>query len=359
MNKSQNILISPLNWGLGHASRIIPIIDYCLNSGKNVIIAGNGASLDLLKNKYPDLTTVNLPAPTLHYGNKRAISIRLVINVFFMLINLCKERRLTKRIIRQYNIDTIISDNRPGVYSSKVKSIYITHQLSIFISARTGLLSAILSKVHQKIIAKYDYCWVPDFEGENSLAGRLSSNVKNLQLFHIGPLSRFATKGHSWETTKTVENKIVCILSGPEPQRSAFETHVISKLQDTKHNSLIIRGLPNLETSLKNFANVSFLNHCDDNQFYNYLQSADLIICRSGYSSIMDIFAIGKNALIIPTPGQPEQEYLAKYLSGKYGFIGMSQNEFAHADLSTIEFPKTTQNEYDGHALKKILDLHL
>jgi len=359
LEKSQNILISPLNWGLGHASRIIPIIDYCLNSGKNVVIAGNGVSLDLLKNKYPDLTTVNLPAPTLHYGNKRAISLRLVIKVLFMLINFRKERRLTKRIIRQYNIDTIISDNRPGVYSSRVKSIYITHQVSIFISARSGLLSAIFSKFHQNIIAKYDYCWVPDFEGENSLAGRLSSNVKDLQLFHIGPLSRFAIKGYSWEPTKIVEYKIVCIISGPEPQRSSFETLVISKLQNTKHNSLIIRGLPNTETTLKSIANVSFLNHCDDNQFYNYLQSADLIICRSGYSSIMDIFAIGKNALIIPTPGQPEQEYLAEYLSGKYGFIGMSQNEFAHADLSTVDFPKQSQNEYDNSALKKILDLQL
>lgn len=359
MEKSQNILISPLNWGLGHASRIIPIIDYCLNSGKNVVIAGNGASLDLLKNKYPNLATVNLPAPALHYGNKRAISLRLVIDVFFMLINFCKEKRLTKRIIQQYNIDTIISDNRPGVYSSSVKSIYITHQLSIFLSARTGLLSAILSKVHQNIIAKYNYCWVPDFEGENSLAGRLSSNVKDLQLFHIGPLSRFATKVHSCDTTKIVEYKIVCILSGPEPQRSTFETLVISKLQNTKHNSLIIRGLPNIENSMKKFANVSFINHCDDNLFYNYLQSADLIICRSGYSSIMDIFSIGKNALIIPTPGQPEQEFLAEYLSGKYGFIGMSQNEFVYADLSAIEFPNATQNEYDGSALKKILDLQL
>ncbi len=357
MEASQNILISPLNWGLGHASRIIPVIDYCLKSGKKVVLAGNGASIELLKSKYPDLVFVNIPSPSMHYGAKKAMGFSFYFCVFLMIINLIRERHLTAKAIKAHKIDTIISDNRPGVFSRKIKSIYITHQVNVFCSLKGGFFSSLYTKIHRQIINVYNYCWIPDIEGESNISGRLSKNNYYPALSYIGPISRFSVLEP--ETLNKNEYDVVCIVSGPEPQRSILEHLLIKKFSGTDKTTLIIRGLPESKEKLTDKGNISFINHCNDQEFLHYINSAEYIVCRSGYSSVMDLIVTGNTALLIPTPGQPEQEYLAEYLSGKFGFTSVLQDMFPVFDLKKANTVKTNGVFYNMDAMKKILDLHL
>ncbi len=356
MKSSTNILICPLNWGLGHASRMIPIIDFCIKRNKNIIIAGNGNSLDLLARRFPNLEIEYIPAPTLQYSTKRAIGFTFYFNFFLLFVNMYRERKYLKNIVNKYMIDTIISDNRPGIYLPKLKSIYFTHQINVYPSKNRGILSNILSKLHKNIIKKYDYCFVPDFDN-NSYAGRLSKNTTGLNLKYIGPLSRFSIVQPNYSENKP-KYDIVCIISGPEPQRKVFEDILIKKFKNENTKTLIFRGLPEKQSENIQIGNIRLINHCDDSEFLSYLNSAEIILCRSGYSTIMDLITIRKNAILIPTPGQPEQEYLGNHLK-KYGFICVKQNDILNFDITETSFIDYKPIEPNGEDLKNLLDLYL
>jgi uncharacterized protein (TIGR00661 family) len=357
VHKSKNILISPLNWGLGHASRLMPIIDYCIENGKNVIIAGNGESLSLLKNKYPNLISETIPAPKMKYGRKRAINIVFIFRSLLMIANILRERIYTRNLIKKYKIDTIISDNRPGIWSRKLKTIYISHQLNVFTGKSQNLSGKFLSFMHRRIIKKYTHCWIPDYENELSIAGRMSQNNQNLKLNYIGILSRFVESSKAIASNQ--EYKIVCIASGPEPQRSILEEICLELLNKLGHKSLIIRGLPNEQNSNSGTSKIKIINHCSDDEFYKYIFGADIILCRSGYSTIMDLIALGKKAILIPTPGQPEQEYLSEHLSKYLGYISVEQSKLAEFDFSNIAEQKISDVIFETDAYKKVLALHL
>ncbi|MDD3859897.1 MAG: glycosyltransferase, partial [Bacteroidales bacterium] len=344
LKKSKNILICPLNWGLGHACRIIPIIEYCIETNKNIVIAGNGSSLKLLLQRFPSIKNEHIPAPTLNYSRKQSIGIRFYLSFFLMFLNIYRENRFTKNIIKKYNIDTIISDNRPGIYSKKVKSIYITHQVNVFTSEKLGFISSILTKLHLRIIKNFTYCFVPDF-AEKSISGRLSENTTGLDLIYLGPLSRFSgLESENYNNNKVYE--IVCIVSGPEPQRKVFEDILIKKFKDEKTKVLILRGLPEKQNQTIQIGNICLINHCNDTDFLNYLKLSKIIICRSGYSTIMDLITIKKNAILIPTPGQPEQVYLGKHLK-KYSFICVEQNDILNFNIKSLSFSEYKPINYD------------
>ena len=358
MQKSENILISPLNWGLGHASRLIPIIEYFLENNKNVFIIGNGESFKLLSERFPNCKSLYLFAPKMKYGRRKAISFNYILSAILLVFNVFIERRKVSKIIKNYNIDTIISDNRPGVFSKNVKSIYISHQVNVFTKEKNNLCSKILTNIHKKIIQKYDCCWVPDnFDSE--FAGRMSENPSKLNLKYIGILSRFQNFANYSLKQDSKTYEIVAIVSGPEPQRSIFENIVLDKLRKENINSLIIRGLPQSKEVLENEANIDFLNHCSDSDFYNYLKKAKLIICRSGFSSILDMLVFNKNVIILPTPGQPVQEYLARRLNSKYNFISLQQEELYDFDFSKIKFQNQNYFENDKNKLKFFLEEYL
>ena len=358
MRKSQNILVSPLNWGLGHATRLIPIIEWCLKNNKNVFILGNGEAFKLLCQRFPDCKNIYLSAPKMRYGKKTTINFHYVLSAILLAFNVFVERCKVSKIIRTYNIDTIISDNRPGVFSKQVKSIYISHQINVFTRERNNLVSKILTILHKKVIKKYDACWVPD-NSKSELTGRMSENVNNLNLNYIGILSRFQNMENftAQQDLKTYE--IVAIVSGPETQRSIFEKIIFEKLLEENRKSLIIRGLPKDSKCVENKDNIDFLNHCSDSEFFHYISNAKIIICRSGYSSIMDMLVFNKNVIIIPTPGQPEQEYLAKRLNNKYNFVSLQQEDLKNICLSQIDFQTKQSFENCTNELYEFLNLHL
>ena len=375
MKTPRRILISPLDWGLGHASRIIPLINRYLEQGDNVIIAGSGLSLNLLKKQFPELQSIEIPSFKMKYSAGKS-QVWAVIKAFPRLIYYSiREHSALKRIVKEKNIDFIISDNRFGLYHKRVPSAYITHQLMIKLPRPWDFLEPFVAFVHRCIINKFMECWVPDFEDmSESLAGELSHpNKMPRNVRYIGVLSRFskrctpygrATDGNTItqaspslcssdtclpkEEPSTRVNKLIAqasplrsdtclqnritpygrenitpnlalaVLSGAEPQRSIFEKELLVSLQSKPHeNIILVQGKIEAEQRKTKVGKVTVYNFMSSEELQGYILKADEIICRSGYSSIMDLHALGKlkNATLIPTPGQTEQEYLAEYIS--------------------------------------------
>ena len=323
MKTPRRILISPLDWGLGHASRIIPLIDKHLELGDNVIIAGSGMSLNLLKKQFPQLKSVKIPSFTMRYSAGKS-QVWAVAKAFPSLIYYSiKEHKALKRIVEEEKITFIISDNRFGLYHKSVPSAYITHQLMIKLPRGWSFLEPMIAYFHRCIINKFTECWVPDFEKmSESLAGELSHPAKKPRnVKYIGTLSRFTSsvsENYVGFAQLLTPNLALAILSGAEPQRTMLENELLMSLQEDQHeNIILVQGKVEAEQKVSKVGKVTVYNYMNTEELQEYILKADKIICRSGYSSIMDLHALGKlqNATPIPTPGQTEQEYLAEYIS--------------------------------------------
>ena len=320
MKTPRRILISPLDWGLGHASRIIPLINRYIEQGDNVIIAGSGLSLSLLEKQFPTLESIEIPSFKMKYSAGKS-QVWAVAKAFPRLIYYSiREHSALKRIVKEENIDFIISDNRFGLYHKTVPSAYITHQLLIKLPKGWAWLEPFVAFVHRGIINRFTECWVPDFEDmSESLAGELSHPAKlPRNVKYIGILSRFSERCIPYGRETITPNLALAILSGAEPQRTIFENELLTSLQNnTSENIILIQGKIEAEPKITKVGKVTVYNYMNTEELKEYMLKADEIICRSGYSSIMDLYALGKlkNATLIPTPGQSEQEYLAEYIS--------------------------------------------
>ena len=231
----KNILVAPLNWGLGHATRCIPIIKALEQNNFNPIIASDGVALALLKKEFPHLVSVELTPYDISYAEKgKNFKWKLLAQMPKMFKAVYGERKIVNQIIETHSIDGIISDNRLGVYSRKIPSIFMTHQLNVL----SGKTSWLTTKVHSKFISKFDQCWVPDNDSMSNLTGKLG-HLKNplKNLVYIGPLSRFEKKRR-----KKVFDLMV-ILSGPEPQRTFLEQKIIEELKFYDGNVVFIKGV--------------------------------------------------------------------------------------------------------------------
>lgn len=327
----RKILVAPLNWGLGHAARSIPIINSLKQQKFQPILGGDGASLDLLKKEFPELPFYELPSSSVNYTeNGKLLKFKLLAQLPKFLKTLSEERSLTENIHKKENLSGIISDNRLGVICDKIPSIYVTHQIQV-LSGNTSLMT---SYFHQKFMSKFKECWVPDFES-NELAGELSRPGKiNSNLKYIGPLSRF--KPHS----QSKKWDIVVILSGPEPQRSILEDKLIKTLGKHKGKILIIRGVVEEEQSKRQLGNLTIVNFMLQDELSEAIERGKLIISRSGYTTVMDLHKLRARVFFIPTPGQYEQEYLARHLKEK-GYADFShQDSFQLEKLDNITYSK-------------------
>ena len=327
MKNNRRILISPLDWGLGHASRIIPIINRYIELGDNVIIAGSGLSFELLKKQFPTLHSIEIPSFKMKYSSRNS-QVWAVVKAFPRLIFYSiKEHQVLKRIVKEENIDFIVSDNRFGLFHNTTPSAYITHQLLIKLPKGWTWLEPFVAFVHRCIINRFTECWVPDYENkEKSLAGELSHPaIMPRCVKYIGAISRFSKRctpyGHETITPNSsllTPNFALAILSGAEPQRTMLEEELLISLQEDQHeNIILVQGKIEAQQKITKVGKVIVYNYMSAEELQKNILKADKIICRSGYSSIMDLYALGKlqNATFIPTPGQTEQEYLAKYIS--------------------------------------------
>ena len=332
----KNILVAPLNWGLGHATRCIPIIKALEQNNFNPIIASDGVALALLKKEFPHLVSVELTPYDISYAEKgKNFKWKLLAQMPKMFKAVYGERKIVNQIIETHSIDGIISDNRLGVYSRKIPSIFMTHQLNVL----SGKTSWLTTKVHSKFISKFDQCWVPDNDSMSNLTGKLG-HLKNplKNLVYIGPLSRFEKKRR-----KKVFDLMV-ILSGPEPQRTFLEQKIIEELKFYDGNVVFIKGVVEQNQISSTQGSITFYNFMNSEQLENTFNQSEKVLCRSGYTTVMDLAKLGKKAFFIPTPGQYEQEYLAE----KYRIDGIApsckQEEFSIDKLMTIENYKGLQN---------------
>lgn len=305
MSKQKNILVAPLNWGLGHAARSIPIIRELMQQGHHLIIASDGVALDFLRKEFPLLIFEELPPYDISYSsNSFWMKLKLLFQTPKMMHSVLAEKKVTKELIRKYNIDLIISDNRFGVRDDSVRSIFITHQLKVL----SGWTTWLSTKAHQLLHRQFDEIWVPDFEGEQNLSGILGHFRKNRKLKYVGLLSRFEKR-----EIKTKYDLLV-VLSGPEPQRSILEEKLLRELETLESKIVLIRGIVEKKQTVKTINHLKIYNFALSDELEKLINASDIIISRSGYTSIMDYCKLEKKVFFIPTPKQYEQEYLATYL---------------------------------------------
>ena len=337
----KNVLICPLNWGLGHASRCVPIIRNLLEQGHNTIIAADKGPLSFLQKEFPDLEFIKLSGFEPTYSKHNSQIFKLLTSIPNALINFKKEHKEIEKIVDDYKIDIIISDNRFGCWSKKAHSIYITHQLNIQVPKFFKWTSLIVNQLHKSYIKKYDELWIPDIEKGHSLSGILShpANIK-IKTKYIGFLSRFSSEIKDNE--KSID--FLAILSGPEPQRTIFEDIILKQAKETNEKIVILRAKPNEENLPDDIPNnVTIFNHVDDENFAELVSKSKKIICRGGYSSLMDLIILNRNAYLVPTPGQTEQEYLAEYLTKEGLFNYCKQKDFL---LKNINIPDIEIKRY-------------
>lgn len=317
----KNILIAPLDWGLGHATRCIPIIRELLNRNCNVFIAGSGASLQLLRNEFPTLKFFQIEPYNPEYPSGRGWMVwKMASQVPKFLFTIKKEHKQVEKIIGENKIDLIISDNRYGCWSEKIRSVFITHQSNILMPKRFGLLARFIRYTNERYIRKFTECWIPDFPDGNSLTGQLNSFARENDFKFIGPISRFVRS----ELREKIYD-VAAVLSGPEPQRTVLEKIVFDQLNNSNLKYCIVRGV--FEKSVDPLQNNVF-NNLNSEQLQELIESSEVIIARSGYSTVMDMAALHKQVIFLPTPGQTEQEYLAKTLMGKGIAFSIEQYRF-------------------------------
>ena len=334
------ILVAPLNWGLGHASRCVPLVRRFLDEGHEVILGGDGESLVLLRRHFPKLRYVYLAPLQLKYGKGKR-QVWAVVKMWPKLaVWAMKDHALLKAVLREEKIDRVVSDNRFGLFGkrsdvshqpSETEFIYMTHQLHVMLPKGWKWLEGMVERLHARVCAHYDKVWVPDYkEEEKSLAGKMSHKPsavsrQKAKVEYIGPQSRFkrykdVRNGREMVTTLTAKKDggyaTVAVLSGLEPQRTLLEKEIIAQYEGKEEEVLIVQGLMNRPNTRIKRGNITLVPYMEDENLAEVLLEAKHTIARSGYSTIMDLEALGllEKAELIPTPGQPEQEYLCNLL---------------------------------------------
>ena len=329
------ILVAPLNWGLGHASRCVPLVQRMLDEGNEVILGGDGESLTLLRKHFPKLRYVYLASLNLRYSAGKRQVLAMLSALPKLILWAYKDHIMLRSILREENIDRVISDNRFGLYNKATESIYITHQLHIMLPEGWRWAEQIAARLHARIYTRFNKVWIPDYEEFfQSLAGELSHPQKSFvhrtsslcTLSYIGPQSRFCNKNY-WTIKPSNSYDVVAVLSGLEPHRTILEKEILARFCGTEKQLLIVEGLLHRPNTRIKRGNITIVPHMADGELAAALKGAKHIIARSGYSTIMDLETLGllnskleeyrPEIELIPTPGQPEQEYLATWIEQK------------------------------------------
>ncbi len=306
------VLVGALDWGLGHAARSCALVRRYHDREWRVLLASAGAAGRLLRAEFPELPYYDLPAYAVRYPGRN-----MYLNIARQLPQLLgaayREYRWLRRFCRRESLDLIISDSRFGLRHPAIPSVLLTHQTEPILHPVAASLAL---PVYRAVLRQFSAVWVPDYRGPERLSGRLSDPTHYRQVRYIGPLSRFSA--YAERTTPPAAWDSVTLLSGPEPQRTRLEAELLPQLQAAAGRHLLIRGVPgSTPPPVPTGGGLHILPFCYGEELAATLAAARLVICRSGYSTLLDLRALGKPALLIPTPGQTEQEYLAGRAAGQ------------------------------------------
>ncbi|TAL61250.1 MAG: glycosyltransferase [Bacteroidetes bacterium] len=372
----KRILIAPLDWGLGHATRCIPIIRYLVEKGMEVVIGADGRSMQLLQKEFPPLEFVVMPGYNISYPKSGSMVMKIAAQVPKILAGIKREHELLKKIIKEKKIDAVISDNRFGLWSREVPCVFITHQLMVkFLPLSDGFRFAStfgekwIHRLNKKYISKYTDCWVPDthrrgLSGDLAHKFPLPGNAK-----FIGVLSRFNSPLSPPSKEKvTAKDNLLIILSGPEPQRTVLEKVILEQLAANPPVSqgettpftrgmLIVQGVTEKNERRKITRNVEMVSYLTSEELQKEVLASEIVLSRPGYSTVMELAVLGKKAIFVPTPGQTEQEYLAKHFMKKKIAYSISQKEFdLQVALKESEKYSGFAGNYSGHEFRRAVD---
>lgn len=361
------VLVCPLDWGLGHATRCIPLVRALIRNGHEVLIGAAGGGLNLLRGEFPELEVFEFPGYPIRYSRSAATLLPVLLaQLPGMLRGMIAERRALSRIVSERRVECVVSDGRYGVRSRRVPTVFVTHQLFIRPPGRFPgrfLAEALILALNRRLLAGFREVWVPDFPGTPNLSGTLSHRIakgaKSAKSGRdrgplgktglsgptfIGPLSRFQPVERGWleRTPATSEDKVPAVdvlatVSGPEPQRGRFEAALRRALEGMDGTRVLIRGLPGspaaADTGRQSGAlalatgGLNVFDHLDGPAMEALFASAALVVARSGYTTVMEMASLGlRQVVLVATPGQPEQEYLADHLDAARIALGMDQD---------------------------------
>jgi len=317
-------LVAPLDWGLGHATRCIPIICELQRQGWEVIIAADRAPLVLLREAFPQLETIQFPGAQIVYPKRGGVVLHFVWQTPGFLRSVRQEHKALDRLLRSRKIDLVISDNRYGLYTKRVPCVLISHQLRIRVPG-VPVAESMVSRFVKFYAARFRAVWVPDWPGDENLSGLLSTHRSiPANVRYIGPLSRFAPDGGPELPAGAPLDPVydalfaqdpfpvLFLVSGPEPAVSLFRTVLREQALRLNLRALLVLGKPEAQPVLQQEQNLFSIGHLPTAVLDRVLRETELVVCRSGYSTLMDLAVYNKKALLVPTPGQSEQVYLAQ-----------------------------------------------
>ena len=319
-----NVIYGVCSWGLGHATRSLPVLRKLLDEGNNVTVIGHDRSLKLLQNElgknveYHDIPDY----PMLLSENTRQFLAKSTVYWPIFIKKIESGLQQLSKLVSKKPYDIIISDARYDMYSKKIPSFFISHQMRIMNPLRIKMFESGSELFNLFFFKRFSGVMVPDYK-DDDISGDLSHNLKRIdedKLHYIGVLSDFQKK----KVKKDIDYFIS--ISGPEPQRSMLEKKLLSQVQQLEGNIVITLGKSEKisQTKTRGITMYSFLTKEKREELLN---RAKMVISRSGYSTILDLAVIGTKALMTPTPGQIEQEYLAEYHNKKGTFYSVNQND--------------------------------
>lgn len=334
-NISKRILVAPLDWGLGHATRCIPLIRRLLADENQVFLAGSGASGHLLRSEFPHLPYKEIPSHTVQYAQSRnAFHWSILKQIPVLMKQVGAERKWLDQYLSTQSIDAVLSDNRYGLHHPSTHNILITHQLGL----KSGLyrwMDRMLQRMLYRLLKNFHEVWVPDNKDEPWLSGELGhpKYTPPCPIKYIGPLSRFTATNR-----KQIPNKITILLSGPEPQRTLLEEKCMRELAEWNGAVTMIRGLPRGGKQINAPTHWNVVDHLPIDPLQQEIEEAEHLISRCGYSTIMDLYVLNKRAILIPTPGQPEQEYLARWINEQSLFQIQDQQQHLLREIDKFDY---------------------
>jgi len=311
IHKAKNILVAPLDWGLGHTTRCVPIIRYLRSLGHQVIFAGNEWQRSFTRATFVNIPNVDLEGYNISYSKwNRFAQAGVLSQLPGLHKRITDEHKWLAQTAHGLKLDGIVSDNRYGIFHEDIPSVIMTHQLQV----QTGmgnLMDRMVQKIHYKYLDRFDATWVVDSPVSPGLGGILShAPILPKESRYIGLLSQF----EGVETDNTKGDDLLILLSGPEPQRTDLSRILWQEVQGYNGKVIFVEGSNSAVAHASIPKHITYYKLLANEQLVPLLAGAGIVICRSGYSTLMDLVALHKKAILIPTPGQTEQKYLGKHL---------------------------------------------
>ena len=323
-NNIEKILVAPLDWGMGHATRCIPVVNALLYNGYKVIMAASPKQKIFLQAEFPQMEFIELKGYDINYSRQRWLfAVKLLTQVPKVLRTIKHEHQWLNKIIDEHQIDLVISDNRFGLYTKKCPCVFISHQLNV--KAPFSWIEYVLRKLNYIYFNRFTTCWIPDVATDKNISGILShpKNLPQIPVHYIGLLSRF-----NKDDNVPKKYDYCFVLSGPEPQRTILEKIILNDIDKISAAILLVRGLPSSKEFISSSPHVTIINHLPGNELQHAFMQSEYIISRSGYTTVMEILSLQKKSILIPTPGQTEQEYLSEILQQQQLCLSVPQHQF-------------------------------